>query len=261
MANFRRFAACAVFVVMALCASAQGQALFNGTWHFDMSKTKFSPKPFIFYTSQGWFHCVSCSFPYDVQADGQDHATADTSVDTYAVTLPDDHTIHIVGKKGGKVVADITGTLSKDGKTLDTKSIMTLASGAPATVDQSSKRLGTLPGGVHPTSGNWVGTKGSGNDTATTVTFKVDGDQLSMNDPAGESYTAKLDGTDATVTGSVGWDGVSLKRVDDHTIEETDKFGGKITGQSKWTVNGKSLTQVVTQQPSGLVSTYFATKQ
>src|ERR1700739_1840455 len=87
MSAIQRCASFAILCLAALGVSAQGQAFLNGTWRFDMSKTKFEHKPFLLYTSQGWFHCVSCTTPYDVQADGQDHPTADKSFDTYAVTL------------------------------------------------------------------------------------------------------------------------------------------------------------------------------
>jgi len=53
---------------------------------------------------------------------------------------------------------------------------------------------------------------------------------------AGDSYTAKLDGTDAPVKGAYGWDTVSLKLINDRTIEETDQFNGKVVAVSKMTV-------------------------
>ena len=51
-----------------------------------------------------------------------------------------------------------------------------------------------------------------------------------MSQPTGESYTAKLDGKDYPAKGSYTYNSVSLKRVDYHTIEETDKREGKVSG-------------------------------
>ena len=266
MVPTKRYVMWALLSIAALCVSTvlQGQAAFNGTWHTDLSKTKFAEKPFIFYTSQGWYHCVSCTTPLDVQADGQDHPSADKTFDTVSVTLVDAHTLHFVGKKGGNVVLDITITVSADGKTATGKTTFQPANGsAPVTFENAYRRDGKLAAGVHATSGRWITTKASGSDNGTLTTYKVDGDQIMMTDPTGESYTAKLDGSDAPVNGSMGWDTVSMKRIDDHTIEETDKFDGKVIDTAKMTVsaNGKTLTVVYTDEPSGRVTTYIATKQ
>ena len=124
MVPTKRYVMWALLSMAALCVSTvlQGQAAFNGTWHTDLSKTKFAEKPFIFYTSQGWYHCVSCTTPFDVKADGQDHSSADKAFDTVSVTLVDAHTLHIVGKKDGKAILDLTFTVSADGKTATGKS-------------------------------------------------------------------------------------------------------------------------------------------
>jgi hypothetical protein len=84
-----------------------------------------------------------------------------------------------------------------------------------------------------------------------------------MSDPTGASYTAKFDGADYPVKGSYGYDAVSLKKINDHTIEETDKRGGTVTDVSTMTVsaNGKTLTVVDTDKLSNRTSTYVATRQ
>ncbi|MFZ0796644.1 MAG: hypothetical protein WCA13_05715 [Terriglobales bacterium] len=56
-----------------------------------------------------------------------------------------------------------------------------------------------------------------------------------MSMPTGESYTAKLDGKDYPVKGAYPYDSVSLKRINDRTIEETDKRDGKVVEVSKIT--------------------------
>src|SRR5664279_2163789 len=78
----------AVFSVVALCATSlcQAQSPFDGTWRIDMSQTKFSPKPTVFYVSQGWYHCESCTPAFTVQADGQDHSVTGQSYDTVSYT-------------------------------------------------------------------------------------------------------------------------------------------------------------------------------
>ena len=84
-----------------------------------------------------------------------------------------------------------------------------------------------------------------------------------MSTPTGESYTARLDGKDYPVKGAYGWDSVSLKRLDDSTIEETDKRNGKVVEVVKMTVSpdGKKMTVVAMDKLTGRTSTYVAEKQ
>lgn len=65
------------------------------------------------------------------------------------------------------------------------------------------------------------------------VTYKVSGDELTMTTPTGQSYTAKLDGTEAPYKGDPGTDGISVKMRGKDTLGETDKRGDKVIGVSK----------------------------
>ena len=96
-----------------------------------------------------------------------------------------------------------------------------------------------------------------------TTTYKGAGDQISMSTPTGESYTAKLDGKDYPVKGAYFYNSVSLKRVDDHTIEETDKRDGKVVEVARISVSpdGKKMTVVATDKLTGRTSTFVAEKQ
>jgi len=266
MSSTKRYAVCALISMAALFAAtaSHAQSPFDGTWKTDLSKTKFSPKPLTFYISAGWYHCVSCSPAFDVQADGQDHPVAGQSYDTTSVTIVDAHTISDVTRKGGAVDFEQTRTVSADGKTLTVKSTGHPQSGGPPTnFETIGKRSGTLPSGVHATSGNWVIQKQSGTDNALLTTYKTNGDELTMTSPTGETYTAKFDGSDYPVRGSYGYDAVSLKKINAHTFEETDKRDGTVVDVSTLAVsaNGKTMTAVDTSKLTGRVTTYVATKQ
>lgn len=56
--------------------------------------------------------------------------------------------------------------------------------------------------------------------------------------------TFKADGKDYPLTGSANFDSVSLKQVDDHTVQSSQKRGGKVIGTTTRTVSkdGKVLT-------------------
>ncbi len=68
--------------------------------------------------------------------------------------------------------------------------------------------------------------------------------------PAGESYTAKLDGKSYPAKGRYQSDSVSLKRIDERTIEETDMLDGELVFVVTLTLipDGKTMTVVETSK-------------
>jgi len=264
MNRFQRYVVCSLFLAAALGAAAvsRAQSPFDGTWHADLAQTKFSPKPVTFYISGGWYHCVSCNPVIEIPADGQDHPVSGHAYDSMSVTIVDPHTIKVVGKKGDTVMFESTRTVSADGKTLTVKvTDHPMDGGAPTTFDTVARRSGMAPSGVHATSGNWVAVKQSGSGTELVTTYKMNGDELTMTAGSGETYTAKLDSGDAPVKNAYGWDAVSLKKINDHTIQETDKRGDTVTDVSTLTVNGNKMTVVDDDKINNRTSTYVATKQ
>jgi hypothetical protein len=267
MSCTKRSISCTLFLAAALCAAtaSQAQSPLDGTWRTDLAQTKFSPKPLTFYISQGWYHCTgSCNPAYDIAADGQDHAVAGHSYDTFSVTIVDDHTISAVGKKGGTVMFEQTRSVSADGKTLTVKTVdHPMGGGQAATYEAMAKRSGKLASGVHATSGDWIVVKQSGGGDSLLTTYKTSGDQITMSDPTGAGYTAKFDGSDYPVHGAYDYDAVSLKKINAHTFEETDKRDGTVTDVSTITIsaNGKTMTVVDTDKLTGRVDTFTATKQ
>lgn len=266
MSSTKRYALCALFSMAALfvAASSPAQSPFDGTWKTDLSKTKLSPKPLTFYISAGWYHCVSCNPAYDVLADGKDHPVFGQSYDTISVTIVDAHTISVVAKKGGAVTFEQTRTVSPDGKTLTVESTGHPALGGLTThFEAVAKRSGNLPSGVHATSGDWIIAKLSGSDNGLLTTYKTNGDEITMSTPTGETYTAKFDGSDYPARGEYSYDAVSLKKINSHSFEETDKRNGTAVDVSTLTVSpdGKTMTVVETSKLTGRVTTYVATKQ
>ncbi|HKN23004.1 MAG TPA: hypothetical protein VJX73_16380 [Terracidiphilus sp.] len=266
MIRMKQYVYCGLLALAALCLAtvAKAQSPFDGTWKTDLSQTKFSPKPLAFYISQGWYHCVTCNPTFDVAADGQDHAVTGQSYDTISVTIVDPHTISIATKKGGQADYEQTRTVSADGKTLTVKSTgHPVSGGAPTSFEATAKRSGMAPAGVHATSGKWVIQKETGSENGLLVTYKTNGDQFTMTSPTGETYTAKFDGADYPVTGAHSYNGVSLKKINANTIEETDKRDGKVIDVSTMTIsaNGKMMTIVDNDNLTGRTSTYVAKKQ
>jgi hypothetical protein len=261
-----RFVLSALCVLAAFCAAAASRAEspLNGTWKTEISQTTWSPKPLIFYTSGGWYHCVTCNPSFDVAADGQDHAVAGQSYDTIAVTIVDPHTISVTAKKDGKITFEQTRTVSNDGKTL---AVHTTShpkdSDKPLTFDTKAKREGVLPAGVQATSGRWIIEQEKGTDEAYMFTYKIEGDQISMTQPDGESYTATLGGGDAPYKGAYSISTVSVRQLAPNKIEETFKRDGRVRDVATTTVSadGKMATVVDEDKLTGRTSTYINKKQ
>jgi hypothetical protein len=96
-----------------------------------------------------------------------------------------------------------------------------------------------------------------------TVTYKVDSDTLTMTDPTGDAFTAKMDGTEAPYKGNAGITTVSVKKTGPRTILETDMRDGKTVETVKSTVarDGNTITVVDNDKLHHRVTTYKANKQ
>src|SRR5260370_40868880 len=96
-----------------------------------------------------------------------------------------------------------------------------------------------------------------------TVSYQGTADGLKMSDPNGNRYDAKFDGKDYPINGDPGHTMVSLKRVGDDTIEETDKRDGKIGGVYRMTVSkdGKSIKAEYTDKQRGTTMAFTMQKQ
>jgi len=225
---------------------AAAQSAIDGTWKVDMSKVDFPKKPDVYSLLNGTYECKTCVPPYTIKADGTDQSiSGNPYVDTVAILVVNDREIQETDKKGGKVVGTSTTTVTADGNMVKfefTDSSNTNG-GPPVTGHGEAVRVAKGPAGSHAISGSWRTSKMEGlSDNATALTYKVDGDMLTMSNPTGQTYTAKLDGTDAPMKGDPGTTSVSVKMLGKNTLEETDKRDGKVIGVMKFTVSsdGKS---------------------
>jgi hypothetical protein len=227
---------------------AVAQSPFDGTWKVDMNKVDFPKKPDVYLVQNGMYECKSCVPAIKVKADGQDQpVSGHPYFDSVAVKVINDHEIEETDKKDGKVVGTVTTTVSSDGKTATfdfTDSSNTNA--APVTGKGEAVRVAKGPAGSNAISGSWRTTKmQSLSDNAITWTYKVDGDMLTMTSPTGQTYTAKMNGTEAPMKGDPGVTTVSVKMMGKDTLEETDRRDGKIISVTKSTVSSDGKTMKV----------------
>jgi hypothetical protein len=176
----------------------------------------------------------------------------------------DPNSITLVAKKNGKTVFEQTRSVSSDGNTLSLKSTShPKESDTTVETEVSFMRTAKAPAGANATSGSWRVKKVDESDAGLNTTYKWSGDELSMSQPTGENFKAKVDGKDYPFNGSYAYDTVSLKRIDDHTIEQTMKRGGEVIAVSRFTVSsdGHTLTEVATNKQTNRTSTFVSEKQ
>jgi hypothetical protein len=255
-----------LLIALVVSVPAIAQNAFDGTWKFNLNDAQFAKKPDVFVLQDGMYHCKTCVPPIDVKADGQDQPVeGHPYFDSVSIQVVDDRTIEEVDKKSGKTVTTGKTTVSQDGKTANfefTDSSNTNAD--PVSGKGTITQVAPGPAGSHAVSGSWVTSKlDTVSDNGLMVTFKVEGDSLSMTNPTGQSYVAKLDGTDAPYKGDPGITSVSVKSAGKNTIEETDKRDGKVISIARMTVgsDGKIITLKVEDKLRGSNSQFTATKQ
>jgi hypothetical protein len=248
-------------------ALASAQSVLNGTWKINMNNIDFPKKPDVFLLQNGMYSCKTCTPPYEIKADGTDQAVSGHPyVDMIAIKVVNDRTIEETDKKNGKVVGTSTTTASADGNTVmfSFSDSSNTNGGPPVTGKGEATRVAKGPAGSHAISGSWRTSKIEGmSDNATVWTYKVAGDMLTMSNPTGQTFTAKLDGTEAPMKGDAGVTSVSVKMIGKDTLEETDKRDGKVIGVSKFTVSadGKSAKMSFDDKLQNRTTNATATKQ
>ena len=242
------------------------QSVFDGIWKVDLGTAKFPQKPDEYLLKDGMYHCKTCAPPIEVKADGQDQKiTGHPYYDTMNIKVVDDRTIEEADKKNGKTVATSKTWVSPDGNTLMFEFSDSSATNAdPVTGKGSETRVSKGPEGSHAISGSWRMAKmESLSENALRITYKVTGESLTMSNQTGQSYTAKLDGTEAPYKGDPGTTSVSVKKTGANTMEETDKRDGKVISVARITVSadGKTMKVVVDDKLHGTQAEFTATKQ
>jgi hypothetical protein len=246
---------------------ATAQSVFDGTWKVDMKKVDFPKKPDVLLLQGGMYACKTCNPPYEIKADGTDQSvTGHPYYDSVAIKVVNDHAIEETDKKNGKVVSTSTSTVSPDGNTVmfTFSDSSNTNGGPPVTGKGEATRVAKGPAGSNAISGSWRTTKIEGlSDNATSWTYKVSGDEITMTNPTGQSYTAKLNGADAPMKGDPGINSVSAKMKGKDTLEETDKRDGKVISVFKMTVaaDGKTAKASVEDKLQNRTTDFDATKQ
>lgn len=237
----------------------------DGTWKTDVASSVVKRKPVVYKLKDGVFSCETCAPAYSVKADGTDQPVKGRSYsDTISVTVTDPNNIKLTGKLGGKPAFTSAISISADGNTLTSSFNQTNAGSEAITGTQVATRKGKASKGDSPITGKWdfsAPAKGLP-DAALLVTYttSADGVQMKWN---GQSYDAKFDGKQVPLSNDPGNTMVSIKKVSDHEIIETDyRMGKKVeVTDTKISADGKSGTVVDKDLRTDSVTTYTINKQ
>ena len=242
--------------------AAAGADPINGTWKTDLASVKIDTKPDQLLLQGGQFSCPTCTPPIAVAADGAFHPVDRPYADHMSVKVDDDHNVTRTNQKGGKTTYEQKFSVSPDGKTL-TVNFSDTSGTKPVTGTYTETRTAPGPAGAHAISGSWQAQAPTNvSDEGLTVTLSADNDMLHLSTPSGQSYDAKLDGTETPIKGDIGGTTASVKKLGPGSYEETDKRGGKVTDVITMTVgaDGK-LTVKDENKLNGSTTTSVANKQ
>lgn len=238
--------AAAFWGLIALSPPGMAQSLFNGTWRPDPQIFSETRKADVIEMANGIYDCRTCEPPYTIKADGHDQViSGNPDYDTLSITTVNNRTVTKIAKKYEKTVFESTIVVSADGK-IKTE-VQTIYNMAPRPIEWTthSSRVSAGPRGSHLLSGAWRITDGDVSNHAEDTTLQISGGTLAMSDRMGRSFSAKLDGTEAPYNGSDELTSVCVKWIDNRTIEESDKKGGRVVKISRWSVDAEGKTMHV----------------
>lgn len=244
-------------------ALASAQSAFDGTWKTKLDSVQFSGKPDKFTLIDGVYDCKNCAPPYKIKADGTDQPVPGHAyVDHEAMTVVSPTSVKAIEKKDGKVMFEQTLEVSADGSKLMGK-FTSYIGDKPATGSFTEKRVGAAPKGAHAISGSWMQDSMSDmSDTARTVTLQStpNGLKIMWN---GQTIDGKFDGKKAPNVGDPGKTMVTLKKVSDTEVVETDRRQGKIVDIVTWSLaaDGKTINLKDVDPVHGTKTTQVLEKQ
>ena len=219
-----------------------GDDPFYGKWKLNMEKSKFAGEQTKIEDLGGnKYKWTSGNVSDTITADGTDQPVHFGR--TISIAPEGANNWKMVIKNDGKVLSSMTHTLSEDGKTQTIKGTGTKPDGTTSEFNVVLKRVGTGSGWE----GTWESTDVKFTSPDEWEIEAYDGNGLTFNTPAYQPNVAP----GPTSAG---------KRVNQHTLEVTDKVKGEAMDHTKFEVSqdGKTLTLTVreTGQPKALTIVY-----
>lgn len=237
----KRVLALLVFASVAAGAAWAADNPFLGTWKLNSSLSRMPDEMKIEGKGNNTY-----SFDFGggvgetIVADGTDQPGRGG---TTLSVKPDGPDWIVVRKKDGRMLIRATWKLSPDGSTLTDLYRQFESDGSTTSMDYVYQRNG----GGSGFAGDWQSIKETMNSPFILEVKEYEGDGLSLTDPVEhDTKNMKLDGNDYP---QGPHSSSSLRRVDDHTLEMTEKGNGKVyvTREIKLSRDGKQLTMTLHQ--------------
>lgn len=235
-------------LLLLLPATALASSAFDGTWKTRLDSMKVTGTPDTFQVASGIYLCSSCTPIIQVPADGAPHpVSGHPYYDSVAVQVLSPTSIEIIDRKLGREVYDMTYVVSADGATLTAK--LTDKSGAQlGMVSFTARRVAPASAGAHAVSGSWQPDQlSAANDAVRTIIYRMTPEDFTMQ-WNGQSYDAKFDGNQYPVAGDPAHTTVTVRRIDEHTVEETDRRDGRVTDEIRMAAAADGRTMLITDQ-------------
>jgi hypothetical protein len=245
----RTFAAMALVAISSALATGASWAANNpfiGDWKLDPSRSKLTDVMKVErLSSNKYVFDFGVNNPETIVIDGTDQSGVSGTTLAVSVERPD--AWKVVRKKDGRAVITANWTLSKDGNRLTDNFNEISPDGSTSTVDYVYQRKGQGSGFA----GTWVSTSAVVNFVYVLQIRPYEEDGLSIiNSSSQLTRNMKQDGKDYPNTGANAAviAASSLRRLDEHTLELTDKKNnGKVhdTQQIKLSSDLKALTVTI----------------
>jgi hypothetical protein len=232
-------AACAV-----TGAAWAAQDPFVGEWKLNPSKSKLIDQMKVESLGGNQYSLDFGAGPERIVADGTDQQAVQGTMLSVTVEGPDRW--KVVRKKDGRVLLTGIWKLSQDGSTLSDNYTEFAPNGSPSTTNYLYKRMAAGAGFV----GTWESPMEMGNSAPIVQIRLYEQTGLSFIHSSEEvTRNVKFDGKDYPKVGRGAGPGStsSARRMDERTLEITDKINGKITRteQIELSPDLKTLTQTV----------------
>jgi hypothetical protein len=217
---------------------------FVGEWKLDASRSKLTDQMKVENVAGNKYAFdFGGGSPETIAVDGTDQPGEGGT--TLSVTIEGPDSWKVVRKKDGRMLITANWKLSKDGNTLTDDFTFFAPNGSASNVNYVYKRTA----GTSGFAGTWESTTETVNSVFVVKVQPYEGDGLSFIDPSQEqTKNMKFDGKDYPNVGPNDSPGStsSARRVDEHSLEVTDKINGKTVDSQQIQLSSDHKTLTIT---------------
>ena len=239
----------ALVASLMICAAPAADAPFVGEWKLNPAKTQLTDQMKVEGAGGNRYTFDVGGGPETVAADGTDQPGYGGT--TVAVTLSGPDSLTFVRKKDGRMLLTANWSLSKDGSTLNDDFTSFAPDGSASNVKLVFRRTTATSGLM----GTWEGARATVNFSLTLKIQSYGKDGLSILSSASDKpKELRFDGKDYPNLSSSVPAGMtySSRRTDEHTLEITDKLGGKLVDTQQYTLSSDLKTLTLTVRKPGM---------